>query len=1039
MALAAVMVLSVFATPAAAASATSAADTIVNADNVGDGGEQVTATSTISFQSPSDDNPSVGDTITVQLTSGNLEEGDVEIDSASVDSVDPDGTAGEVTGVEVKSVRDGNVFTGTQDTVIVEITSVDTSGGTDVSDDSFDLTTTYTINSQAAENAGASTFTGTGIIGITADTVGGSANNLAGTNLVNLEIEPGPSPDKLQVTGVADIAHDGTATVTVKAVDQFGAVIEPENIAGVSDLANAQSTYSDISNVNVNLTSVPNDVEDFNTSGTLALGSGASGTAQWDVAIGSGAGDINTAPDGTAYVGNFEVQASDGDGAISASSAQSMDIKPGAVAASFENSTYDADDRPTNPNETALDVNITDGAGTNLEVAELELSLTAAVTSGNYQGSTANGTLTGPSIADTNGDAITSITVDGSTAQNIVITDNLNDADSSAFTFSSTDAADYTLTVTEPVTSSSAAPSVTVSPGAADTLDLTVSDTTFDNGKTDFVSPTVTIKDAHDNQVDGTSRYSSSDTDLTFTLKTPDGDNYNAPATKTLTGVTGSPATIGDSDGGSPDIGAGVGTFTLEVQQDSGKLANDVDSETFTVYPASVTVSETSGGNVDAGTANTIDLTLQDDGTNGPVNNVSSFQVDLRLDTETLQSGADIASSSDLKVEIANEGQLNASGSQQDVTVTVESGSPSVDFNSTTAGTFGLEAEVDTDGGTSTDTTSTFDVNPLGISELNADMKEEVVGAVDDQGGNAEVTLTLEDEYGNAAGYQANAQDTTVNITTDSGTEVYSQTISSGSLTATTSAPDQALRTIKLGTDASTSPLDPDSDLSDTVETGPTTLNVDNNDASSVATDSLTIVHEAYDLNKGFQRVSLPQPAEVVTTDVNHVTTWNTSATNYDSDEIDVVTGDTVSGDAELHSGLQVSGSSADARIGFNFSTEDTAEPGEASLEEGWNFVGTNYDIATNNNYNLADDLLSVKDIAKDGSANKFVMDGGMNVLLDAGESSDSTTSLTDAINAGSSGNGEYGTYWVYVEDPSGSEYTRQIVKTGYDPSSRSP
>lgn len=997
--IATLMLLSAFAMPAAAA--TTPATTTVNADEVD--GSEYTETATINFEGTDDDNPSVGETVTIQLTKSNVAEGDIEIESAEID--DQSGLGGAVTGVEVQEVRDGNIYTGITDTVVVNVTSV---SGSDASSDSFDLNVTYTINPQAAENAGASDYAGDSILEITGDTVGDTNDNLAGNSIVDLDIEPGAA-DRLTTSGTSDFTHVSTDTVTITAVDQYGAEIVPGNIND-DDLANADTTYQDITGIEANLTSTPNGLEDFNTTVDLNLSSDNSGTGTYSLQYGSGGSDIDTGN----YVGNFELQV-DSDGLVS-STADSVTIEPSAVVTTFEKSNYDAD---ATSNETNLSVEFTDGAGTNLDVAELSVDLTASVSSaGNYRGGTANGTLSGGALDS-------SQVVDDSLDTSVIFTENANSS-TTAFVFESTDAADYQITATEPSGSNSGSDTVTVNPGSAHTLDLSANDVTFDNGAS-FDDYTVTVEDAYDNQVDETSQYSSSDTGLTFTLTNSSGDTYGT-AQGTLTGASGSPVTIGDSS----DIQAGVGSFTLEVEQDSGQLENDIATDTFTVYPAAVSISGAS--NHDADTNTSLDVALQDAGTDGPVNNVSNFDFDLRLNTENLQSGADIAGSEDLKVEIEDEGQLNASGSQQDVTVTATSGTTEVIFNSTAAGAFQLQAEAATESGSATDTSAEFDVYPLAISELSADISEEVIGAQADDGGNADVTVTLEDEFGNAAGYQTNAQDTDVNITLDaSGTEVYTQTISSGNLEGTN--PEDALRTVSLGDDASTSALDPDSDITDT-DVGEATLNVDNADANTVATDSnLHIAHETYDLSEGFQRISLPQPAEVATQNVNHVTTWNTSAATYDQDEIDVLTEQVVAGDTELHSGLYVNAENSNARIGFDFETSEQVNVGQESLEAGWNLVGTNFDISTQDNIPLEEDLRTVDEISNDPSSSEVVYDGGLADILDASGTGDNTETLDETYGPRA---GQFGTYWVYVEDPSDlTSAERQLIGSSYDPDQR--
>lgn len=993
--IATLMLLSVLATPAAAT--TTAATTNVSAD---DASGSYTETATINFEN-GDDNASVGDTVTIQLAGSNVSEGDLEIVSAEIANKNLNKT---VTDVEVQDVRDGNIYTGITDTIVVNVTAAN--GGTNASSDSFDLNVTYSINSQAAENAGASDYTDTSVIKITGDTVGDTSDNLAGQSVVNLDIEPGAA-DRLTTSAPSSFTHDTNDSVDVKAVDQYGAEIVPSNI-NASDLSNASNTtYQNITGIEANLTSTPNGSEDFNTTFDLNL-NGSNSNGVYSLQYGSGGSDIDTGN----YVGNFELQVNSSN--LTASTAKPVTIQPSAVVTTFEKSNYDAD---ATSNETNLSVEFTDGSNTNLDVAELSVSLTDTVATGNYRGGTANGTLSGGALDS-------SQVVDNSLDTTVIFTENANSS-TTPFVFESTDAADYTINATEQDSGTGGEDTVTVNPGSAHTLDLAANDTTFNNSAS-FGNYTVTVEDAYNNQVDATSQYNNSDTDLTFTL-TDSNDATYGTASGTLTGASGSPVTIGDNS----NIQAGVGSFTLEVSQDSGRLENDIATDTFTVYPGEVIISGAS--DQDADTSTSLDVKLQDSGGSGPVNNVSNFDFDVRLSTENLQSGADIAGSEDLKIEIENEGQLNASGSQQNVTVTATSNTTSVGFNSTAAGTFALEAEAATTNGQTTNSSNNITVAPLAISQLSADISEEVIGTNVDNGGNATITVTLEDKFGNAAGYSNNTQDTTVNLTLDSsGTEVYSQTIASSNFSST--EPENANRTVSIGSDASTSPLDPESISSNDV--GEATLNVDNPDASTAATDgNLYIAHEAYDLSEGFQRISLPQPAEVTTQNVNHVTTWNTSAATYDDSEVNVVTGGVVDGDAELHSGIYVNASNSNARVGFDFETSEQVNVGQESLEAGWNFVGTNFEISTQGSIPLEEDLRTVDEISANPSSSEVVYDGGLADILDASNGGNATSDLDESYGPT---DGEFGTYWVYIENPNDlNSSERQLTGSSYDPTQR--
>jgi len=109
----------------------------------------------------------------------------------------------------------------------------------------------------------------------------------------------------------------------------------------------------------------------------------------------------------------------------------------------------------------------------------------------------------------------------------------------------------------------------------------------------------------------------------------------------------------------------------------------------------------------------------------------------------------------------------------------------------------------------------------------------------------------------------------------------------------------------------------------------------------AASTTTVDIVHEVLGLDAGYNRHSVPQAATVSVEDVAAVDIWNASAGRYEA-----VTDPVFDTPAELHRGLYVLATDDGARLGYTFETDTSPVPGLASLEPGWNFVGSNDDIA---------------------------------------------------------------------------------------------
>jgi len=204
--------------------------------------------------------------------------------------------------------------------------------------------------------------------------------------------------------------------------------------------------------------------------------------------------------------------------------------------------------------------------------------------------------------------------------------------------------------------------------------------------------------------------------------------------------------------------------------------------------------------------------------------------------------------------------------------------------------------------------------------------------------------------------------------------------------------------------------IDPEA-ISADHETGETDVSVVGADAEDAATDSVTLVHEAHNLNEGWNLKSIPQPAELYQEDVNAVNQWNTGDETYDAGIADGV----VSNAGDLHRGMYVD-AGADGRLGYEFETDAVPQPGDVQLENGWHLASSNFAIDTDDaTRDLDDDLVNLPGADQPGIT---VYDDVQETTLGGG-------STVDA----------YDTYWVFIDDPERTD--RGILAPNYDPTER--
>jgi len=211
--------------------------------------------------------------------------------------------------------------------------------------------------------------------------------------------------------------------------------------------------------------------------------------------------------------------------------------------------------------------------------------------------------------------------------------------------------------------------------------------------------------------------------------------------------------------------------------------------------------------------------------------------------------------------------------------------------------------------------------------------------------------------------------------------------------------------------------------IANTTPTGDTTITVVGNNSTTAVEDAGTIrlVHEVQNIGEGYTLTSLPQPAEVYTTDVSDFTSWSNANSNYDNSALSADGGSLVDDSEALHKGQYANGESSDARIGYDYDTSgDRVNPGIEELNEGYNLVGSNYDIS-GSTVKLNTDLSTTRNVPD---------------TRDEYQGNESFA-VYDPISFGEVGGttqvGNYEAYWVYVDTGEDSE-TRTIKVPKYDP-----
>jgi hypothetical protein len=377
------------------------------------------------------------------------------------------------------------------------------------------------------------------------------------------------------------------------------------------------------------------------------------------------------------------------------------------------------------------------------------------------------------------------------------------------------------------------------------------------------------------------------------------------------------------------------------------------------------------------------------DATDSDGNVTDGDTVDVSVDVTDATSGVNTVT--------VNASELGGSANEK---LTVDSGNTyttSFDVSDPTAGDgdINLTVTATDDFGNSNQSTAvdalTLKTSVAGVEDLTID--HEFVGIVKDDSELVVNATGITDPQGNTV-----SGPTTVDISITGTSTTYSATVTNGTLNTT------------IDTTA----------ISNTAGTGDETVEIAQADANA-DTAAVELVHEALDLNEGYQAVGTPMAAEnLVFEDVNDVISYDPTATDGES-EWEATNGE------QAGEGYYIEGDSGDARVGYLFDSNPNEGPDARALHEGWNLVGTSIDLSDADSHNATVDLGGA--VTVDGNDNVEVWTRNESQELDQSDGSsgyeegDSSTTVS-----------AFDGYFVYIEN---TEETRNVDVLGYDAGDR--
>lgn len=285
----------------------------------------------------------------------------------------------------------------------------------------------------------------------------------------------------------------------------------------------------------------------------------------------------------------------------------------------------------------------------------------------------------------------------------------------------------------------------------------------------------------------------------------------------------------------------------------------------------------------------------------------------------------------------------------------------------------------------------TLKTSVAGVEDLTID--HEFVGIVKDDSELVVNATGITDPQGNTI-----SGPTTVDISITGTSTTYSATVTNGTLNTT------------IDTTA----------IANTAGTGDETVEIAQANAGA-DTAGVELVHEALDLDEGYQAVGTPMAAEnLVFEEVNDVISYDPTAKDSEN-EWESTDGE------QAGEGYYIEGDSDDARVGYLFDSNPNEGPDARTLHEGWNLVGTAVDLSETDSHNATVDL---------GGA--VTVDGNDNVEVwtrDEDHSLNQSDGSTGYVEGGASTTvNSFEGYFVYIEN---TEETRNVDVLGYDAGDR--
>lgn len=516
--------------------------------------------------------------------------------------------------------------------------------------------------------------------------------------------------------------------------------------------------------------------------------------------------------------------------------------------------------------------------------------------------------------------------------------------------------------------------------------------------------------------------------------------------TTTVSGIEGaSGKTVTVIDGAQNGVvDAIIGNSTLEakiINEGNSPATSAAPSESVTIYPDSVSVRTLNDNVVDQSKSSPAETNLIVE--TGAVDASAIDRVGVKLELTSIPSGVDgelIDPDSDDGVASSATGSVVANGQENantlakqnptytvnriqngDGVLTANTNNGSIDFTGVegiTPESYTIEATVNPDGTDTAnpDSSATTASTTLDVTGDLTQVDSVAINNTNTAAGSMNYLGTQNDSVG------GNAKLEVTGFKDANGNEIKN----TGNTYAFEIGGDQVASGIAIGSDSGT--FDPTSIDGDTVTIGnDATITIDASDAGEFdpKTNGPKLVHEAGTLNSGYQTVSIQQAGALhyQESDINDFTWYNNTMGSYD--DISNLSTAFSNGQATtdldmMHYGLYVDAANDNARLAYEFSSSSDisqVNTGTRELKEGWNLVGTNYDVTdTGESKTYDQDLESVDVIGPfDANANEFVKSASFSEV-DASTNVQSDTA-----------------YWVYRDTNSSFDGTRTVTADSYD------